>query len=51
MTNSSNVELLFQLLQNNNHQALGKIAENSDMNIACSNHMLQNSHWCKKIGY
>lgn len=36
MTNSSKVELLCQLLQNNNHQALGKIAENGDMNIAYS---------------
>lgn len=36
MKNSSIVELLFQLLQNKNCQALGKIAENGDMNIAHS---------------
>lgn len=35
-TNSSKAELLFQLLQNNNHQALGKNAESGDTNIAHS---------------
>lgn len=36
LTDSSKVKLLFQLLQNNNHQDLKKIAENGDMNIAHS---------------
>lgn len=36
MTDSSKKKLLFQLLQNNNHQALEKIAENCDMNITHS---------------
>lgn len=33
MTNSSNVELLFQLLQSDSHQDLDKIAENYGINI------------------
>jgi len=51
MTNSSKVELFFLLLKNNNHQALGKIAEHDDVNIAHSITCSKTVTDVKKIHY